>query len=361
MIKFLDLQKINHPFETGFKKKLTQVLKNGRFILGDEVRAFESDFAAYSHYNHGVGVGNGLDAITLIFKAYLALGKLQKGDEVIVPANTFIASVMAVVNADLVPVFVEPRLETYTINPELIEAHISDKTKAILLVPLYGRMCDMNRIQVIVKKHNLLVVEDAAQAHGLKQDDNHYPKAFSFYPGKNLGALGDGGMVLTNDSVLAETVRKLSNYGSIHKYHHENIGLNSRLDEIQAAFLSQKLPYLDQENKARQQIAKRYLSEIKNSKIILPQWNGSDDHVFHLFVIRTEDRSRLKKYLAENNIETLIHYPIPPHQQEALKNGASLSFPITEKIHREVLSLPIYSKLTDDEVSKIINVINAYE
>ncbi|MFL1011269.1 DegT/DnrJ/EryC1/StrS family aminotransferase [Flavisericum labens] len=364
MIKFLDLQKLNQPFEEKFQKKFCQFLKNGNYILGEEVSGFETDFAKYCSNKFGIGVGNGLDAISLIFKAYIELGKLQKGDEVIVPANTFIASIIAVLNAGLVPVLVEPRLETYNINPELIKGHITNKTKAILPVHLYGQMCEMDSINAIAQKHNLLVVEDAAQAHGLKHNNllakHGNPKAYSFYPGKNLGALGDGGMVVTNDLKLAETVKKLSNYGTVRKYQNEYIGLNSRLDEIQAAFLIEKLPFLDQENNTRKQIAKRYLSEIHNDKIILPRVNGADNHVFHLFVVRSQNRDELKEHLLKNNIESMIHYPIPPHKQNALGKWNSLSLPITEKIHQEVLSLPNNSALTEGEVSKIISAVNAF-
>ncbi|XCF05622.1 DegT/DnrJ/EryC1/StrS family aminotransferase [Tamlana crocina] len=363
MIKFLDLKKINSKFDEEFKTVLDGFLSSGNYILSEQVTKFESNFSEYCGSKYAIGVGNGLDAITLIFRAYIEMGKLKCGDEVIVPANTFIASVIGVLNAKLVPVLVEPRLETYNINPGLIEQHITDKTKAILPVHLYGQLCKMDEINSIAQKHNLLVVEDAAQAHGVSYKnitENNNPKAYSFYPGKNLGGLGDGGMVVTNDSNLADTIKKLRNYGSAIKYENQYIGVNSRLDEIQAAFLNIKLPFLDRENGARRQIAKRYLSEIKNKKIILPYWDGSSNHVFHLFVVRTENRGALKKHLEKANIEALIHYPIPPHKQQALEEWKSLSLPITEKIHREVLSLPINSTLTDDEVSEIISAVNAF-
>lgn len=359
MISFLDLHKLNQPFEAEFKEKFQSFLDNGWYVLGNEVNQFEEKFAKYCSSKHCIGVGNGLDALVLIFKAYIELGQLQKGDEVIVPANTYIASILAVLQADLVPVLVEPNLETYTMNPDLIVKNISPKTKAILAVHLYGQMCEMDKISVIAEKHNLIVVEDAAQAHGLKFTGNH-AQAFSFYPGKNLGCLGDGGAVVTNDDKLAETIKMLRNYGSKIKYEHELIGVNSRLDEIQAAFLSVKLPHLDSENEKRRAIAKRYLSEIKNDKITLPFWDGSDNHVFHLFVIRIEKRTELQNFLKQNGIETLIHYPIPPHKQKALQSFKNLSFPVTEKIHSEVLSLPLNGVLTDDEVSKIIKVLNEW-
>ena len=292
---------------------------------------------------------------------------MQKGDEVIVPANTYIASILAVLQSDLVPVLVEPKLETYNINPDLIEEKITSKTKAILPVHLYGQLCEMEEINAIAQKHNLLVVEDAAQAHGTEkvriqnsEFKNLGATAYSFYPSKNLGALGDGGAITTNDDELADVIFSLRNYGSKIKYENEIIGVNSRLDELQAAFLNVKLSHLDTENQIRRQIAKRYLSEIKNDKIVLPFWNESENHVFHLFVIRSINRNKLQTYLLENKIETMIHYPIPPHKQKALSNWNHLSFPITEKIHEEVLSIPMNATLTDDEIEYIILTLNRY-
>lgn len=366
MISFLDLKKINKPYEAAFQQKLKEVLENGWYILGKEVETFETAFAKYCKTDYCIGVGNGLDALILIFKGYIALGKLQKGDEVIVPANTYIASILAVLQADLVPVLVEPRLETYNINPDLIEEKITLKTKAILAVHLYGQSAEMERINQIAIQNNLLVVEDAAQSHGaesnLKYKTHHLKSsaAYSFYPGKNLGALGDGGAITTNDSELAKVVYSIRNYGSEKKYHNEHIGVNSRLDEIQAAFLNIKLSNLDADNDKRRAIAKRYLTEIKNKKIILPLWDFSNHHVFHLFVIRTENRVDLQEYLTQNDIHTVIHYPIPPHKQKALPEWNNLSFPITEKIHNEVLSLPISPVLTSEEVSFVIKVLNKY-
>lgn len=359
MIKFLDLHKLNQPFEAEFKVKFQSFLDKGWYILGNEVQQFEDNFAKYCDSKYCIGVGNGLDALVLIFKAYIELGHLKKGDEVIVPANTYIASILAVLQADLVPVLVEPNLETYNINPDLIEEKISTKTKAILPVHLYGQLCEMDKIMEIAYKYDLLIVEDAAQAHGLTFKGS-YARAFSFYPGKNLGCLGDGGAVVTNDEKLAETIKMLRNYGSKVKYENELIGVNSRLDEIQAAFLNVKLPHLNDENEKRRAIAKSYLSEIKNDKIKLPFWDESDNHVFHLFVIQTEKRTELQNYLKENGIETMIHYPLPPHKQKALTKWNNLSFPITEKIHNEVLSIPLNSILTDDEVSRIIKVLNRF-
>jgi dTDP-4-amino-4,6-dideoxygalactose transaminase len=318
----------------------------------------------FTSIGDSIGVGNGLDALVLIFKAYIHLGKLQKGDEIIVPANTYIASILAVLQADLVPVLVEPLLETYNINPDEIEAKITSKTKAILPVHLYGQLAEMNAINAIAKKHNLFVIEDAAQAHGSQFSENEkagnlsHAGAFSFYPGKNLGALGDAGAITTNDDALAAVLFSMRNYGSKVKYENEIIGFNSRLDELQASFLNIKLKQLDSENEFRRSMAKRYLSEIKNDKIIMPNWDLSQNHVFHLFVIRTSNRMDLQNYLKENGIETMIHYPIPPHKQKALLNWNHLSFPITEKIHNEILSIPINSVLTKKEIRKIINSSN---
>ena len=366
MIHFLNLRKLNQPFEVAFQKKMKQFLDGGWYILGNEVKQFEADFASYCGTKHCIGVGNGLDALVLIFKGYIHLGKLQKGDEVIVPANTYVASILAVLQADLVPVLVEPRLETYNINPEEIEAKITSKTKAILPVHLYGQLCEMKAINEIAQKHNLLVIEDAAQAHGSQFSENEkagnlsHASAFSFYPGKNLGALGDGGAITTNDDGLAEVLFSMRNYGSKVKYENEIIGVNSRLDELQAAFLNIKLKQLDSENEFRRSMAKRYLSEIKNEKIIMPSWDLSQNHVFHLFVIRTSNRLELQNFLKENGIETMIHYPIPPHKQKALSNWNNLSFPITEKIHDEVLSIPLNSGLKASEIQHIITILNQY-
>ena len=366
MILFLDLKKINEPYETAFQEKMKAVLDNGWYILGNEVKEFESSFAKYCGAKYCIGTGNGFDALVLIFKGYIQLGKLQKGDEVIVPANTYIASILAILQADLIPVLVEPKLETYNINPDLIQEKISSKTKAILAVHLYGQLAEMDTINIIARKFNLIVVEDAAQAHGavknlkLETDNLQSASAYSFYPGKNLGALGDAGAVTTNNAKLANVIRSLRNYGSENKYYNDYIGVNSRLDELQAAFLNVKLPYLDAENEKRRIIAKRYLSEIKNDKIILPFYDNLSNHVFHLFVIRTEKRTELQTFLLDNGIQAMIHYPIPPHKQKALVSFNNLSFPLTEKIHDEVLSLPISPVLTMVEVDYIIKIVNQW-
>jgi len=375
MIKFLDLHKINLHYEDAFQEKFNSFLDKGWYILGDNVKAFEKEFAEYCGTKYCIGVGNGLDALVLIFKAAIQLGKLQKGDEVIVPANTYIASVLAILEADLVPVLVEPNEHTFNIDPKKIQQAITPKTKAILPVHLYGQLADMETINAIAKQNNLLVVEDAAQAHGavfsaqsqlaensknLKAGNLSYAAGFSFYPGKNLGALGDAGAITTNDDELAKMINSLRNYGSETKYHNDFVGVNSRLDEIQASFLSVKLPYLNKENTIRKTIAKRYLSEIKNSKITLPFYDNSENHIFHLFVIRTEKRDELQHYLAENGIQTQIHYPIPPHKQKALPQFHQLSFPITEKMHDEVLSLPISPVMTEDEIDYVVKTLNQY-
>jgi dTDP-4-amino-4,6-dideoxygalactose transaminase len=305
-----------------------------------------------------------MDALVLILKGYIELGKLQKGDEVLVPANTYIATILAIIQADLVPILVEPRLETYNLNPDLISSKITHKSKAILVVHLYGQLAEIEAINSLAEQHNLLVIEDAAQAHGAFKNQKSKIKnqkssiAYSFYPGKNIGALGDAGAITTNDDALAKVIHSIRNYGSEKKYHNEYRGMNSRLDELQAAFLNVKLPYLDTDNNKRILIAKRYLSEIKNDKIILPNSNLS--HVFHLFVIRTDNRDALQEYLLQNGIETMIHYPIPPHKQKAFSEWNNQSFPITEKIHKEVLSLPISPIMTIDEVDFVIATLNKY-
>lgn len=365
MIKFLDLKKINNSYQEQFQQQLKTFLDKGWYVLGNEVKTFEENFGKFCGTKHCIGVGNGLDALVLIFKAYIQLGKMQKGDEVIVPANTYIASILAIREADLVPVLVEPRVETYNLNSELIQEKITPKTKAILAVHLYGQLAEMELINKIAKQNNLVVIEDAAQAHGAKVGDKKAGNlsnaaGFSFYPSKNLGALGDAGAITTDDDELAKVLFSLRNYGSEKKYHNDFIGVNSRLDELQAAFLNIKLPNLDAENEVRRKIAKRYLAEIKNLKIILPDWDFSNNHVFHLFVIRTQNRDELQNYLLQNEIETMIHYPIAPHKQKAFLEWNSLSFPVTELIHNEVLSLPMSPVMTNDEVTKVIEKLNQF-
>lgn len=366
MIKFLDLKKINEPYQPAFQSRMKLVLDSGWYILGNEVKAFESNFATYCGTKYCIGVGNGFDALVLIFKGYIQLGKMQKEDEIIVPANTYIASILAILEAGLIPVLVEPKLETYNINPDLIQQKITTKTKAVLVVHLYGQLADMEAIHIIAQNNSLLVIEDAAQAHGvgknqtLKIVNQESVIAYSFYPGKNLGALGDAGAVTTNDPDLAKVIQSLRNYGSETKYYNEYIGVNSRLDELQATFLNVKLLNLDSDNEKRRNIARRYLKEITNNRITLPEWDFSNNHVFHLFVIRTKNRMELQRYLLEKGIQTVIHYPVPPHKQKALSDYNMLSFPVTEKIHDEVLSLPISPVLTVEEVCFIIAALNTY-
>ncbi len=366
VIKFLDLQAINLQHKDEIEEQLLKVFRSGWYISGTEVNAFENNLAAFVGMKHAIGVANGLDAIRLIFKAYIQMGTMAGGDEVIIPANTFIASVLAVSDNNLTPVFVEPDIETYNIDISKIEEKITPKTKAILLVHLYGRVVFSEALIALAKKYNLKIVEDNAQAigatwNGIKTGALADVAAFSFYPGKNLGALGDAGAVTTNDTELANSIRAIANYGSSKKYINEVMGVNSRLDEIQAAVLNVKLKYLHHENEARQMIASFYINEIKNNKITLPQMpvDGAE-HVWHLFVVRCENRNELQTYLEEHGIQTLIHYPIPPHLQEAYRSFNHLHFPITEKIHNEVLSLPIGSVMTADEMRQVAETINKF-
>ncbi|NOY48894.1 MAG: DegT/DnrJ/EryC1/StrS family aminotransferase [Chlorobi bacterium] len=366
MIQFLDLQAINSRFESDFKKAFNELLVSGRYILGDGVKTFETNFASYCGTKYCIGVGNGLDALILIFRAYIESGKLKKGDEVIVPANTYIASILAIIHAGLTPVFVEPELETYNISTEKIKEVITPQTKAILAVHLYGQLADMKAIVSLAKQHNVLVIEDAAQAHGAVNSDAKRAgnlgdaAGFSFYPSKNLGALGDGGAVTTNDEKLANLIYKLRNYGTSSKYVNDYIGFNSRLDEIQALFLNIKLKKLDDDNAKRIQIAQQYLSHITSSKVKLPYFSNQQDHVFHQFVVRVEERESFVDYLKNNQVETLIHYPIAPHKQKALSKFAHLKLPITEQIHKSVVSIPLSPIMTNVQVNKIIQLLNAY-
>lgn len=365
MIKFLDLHKINQQYRKEIDQAIQKVLDSGWYVMGKAVEAFEQEFAHYCGTKYCIGVGNGLDALILILKAYKELGQLKGGDEVLVPANTYIATILAISQNNLIPVLVEPDLTTFNIDIKKIEEKITPKTKAILPVHLYGQICEMETISQIAEKYNLLVIEDAAQAHGAilnhKKAGNWGNAAgFSFYPGKNLGALGDGGAITTNDCDLAKCIFALRNYGSQKKYVNQYKSINSRLDEIQAAVLSVKLRHLDTEIKARQKIAQFYSENIKNQAIVLPTWKNIAQHVFHLFVIRTENRENLQKYLAENKIQTIIHYPIPPHKQEAYKEWHKISLPITEKIHQEVLSLPISPVMEEEKAAFVCKMLNKY-
>lgn len=369
MIKFLDLKKINLQYKADFEAAFQRVINSGWYILGNEVEAFEREFAEYCGVKHCIGVGNGLDALHLILRAY----GIGEGVEVILPSNTYIATWLAVSYAGATPVPVEPDIYTYNIDPKLIKAKVTKKTKAIIPVHLYGQVCDMELINDLAKKYNLKVIEDAAQAHGAilngKRVGNLADAAgFSFYPGKNLGALGDGGAITTNNDELARKVRLLRNYGSEKKYHNKYKGFNSRLDEMQAAFLRIKLKYLDKENQHRREIAQYYCDNIKNPNIILPSLSPSLnhpifqslDHVWHQFVIRHSNRDKLQHYLKENGIQTMIHYPVPPHKQNAYEEMNDLSLPIAEKISKQVLSIPISSHISEITMKNIAKIINNY-
>ena len=365
MIKFLDLYSINQVHKQELKDAFERVLDAGWFIMGAELKKFENDFAAYCGTKHAIGVANGLDALILIIRAYKELEVFKEGDEIIVPSNTFIASILAVSANNLVPILVEPDIDTYNINPALIEARITPKTKAILPVHLYGQLCDMENINKIAQKHNLKVIEDCAQSHGAESNGRKAGNfgdaaGFSFYPGKNLGALGDGGAIVTNDDELASALRALANYGSHIKYQNKYKGVNSRLDELQAALLGVKLKTLDKDTEVKRTIANRYLNEINNDKVVLPKVTNQSAHVWHLFVVRTKDRDDLQQYLTNNGIQTIIHYPVPPHKQEAYKEWNELSYPISEQIHAEVLSLPLSPVMPVEEVNKVIEVMNNY-
>ncbi|HIC8756702.1 DegT/DnrJ/EryC1/StrS family aminotransferase [Elizabethkingia anophelis] len=366
MIKFLDLQKINMLHQEAIENKLLEVFRSGWYLMGSEVKNFENNLANYIGSSHAIGVANGLDALRLIFRAYIELGVMKSGDEVIVPANTYIASILALSDNGLIPVLVEPDIQTYNLDISKIEEKITDKTKAILLVHLYGRIVFSERLQELVKKYNLKLIEDNAQAIGARWKDTKSGNlgdaaGFSFYPGKNLGALGDAGAVTTNDGELAKSIRAIANYGSNQKYINIYKGLNSRLDEIQAAILDVKLPHIDVENASRRKVALQYNTKIKNPKLTLPEIpENNAEHVWHLYVIRCVDRNELQSYLTENGIQTIIHYPIPPHQQKAYKEMNHLSFPISEQIHEEVLSLPISSILTEQEVERVIELLNKF-
>ena len=365
MIKFLDLKAINDSFEPELSQSIKRVIDSGWYLLGNEVNAFEQEYASYIGTKYCIGVANGLDALRLILKAYLELGVMQEGDEIIAPANTYIASILAITDNRLVPVLVEPDLNTFTINSSLIEAKITKRTKGIMLVHLYGLNAMTYEIGLLVEKYNLKLIEDNAQAAGCYWEQKRtgslgHAAGHSFYPGKNIGCLGDGGAVTTNDNELANVIRALANYGSTKKYVNDYQGLNSRLDEIQAAILRTKLPRLDADNKRRHEIAHYYLNNITNPNIILPKHDSQLAHVWHLFVIRTSKRNYLQQYLTDNGIQTLIHYPIPPHQQLAYKEWNDLRFPATEQIHKEVISLPISPMMTDENIKIVVQMLNRF-
>lgn len=366
MIKFLDLQKINAQYGAEIKESVQEVIDSGWYILGNKVKSFEEAFASYCGVKHCIGVANGLDALVLILNAYVELGKLKKGDEILVPANTYIATVIAITKVGCVPVFVEPDEASYLLSSEGLEAHLSTKTRAMMPVHLYGQLADMQSLMAFAKQHNLLVIEDSAQSHGAMQAGKKsgnwgHASGFSFYPGKNLGALGDGGAVTTNDDTLAEMVRTLGNYGSEKKYHNKVEGMNSRLDEIQAAALTIKLKYLDKDTAYRRKIATYYSQHIKNAKLSLPQWDDNvHNHVFHLYVIRCADRAGLQDYLNQHQIQTIVHYPIPPHKQAAYAAYNEVQLPLTEQLSAEVLSIPVSPVMNWDAVEEVVRVLNQY-
>lgn len=366
MIKFLDIKRITESFEPGLSQEIQRVVSSGWYLQGSEVQRFEQAFAGYCGTKHCIGVANGLDALVLILRAYMELGVMAEGDEVIVPANTYIATILSISRNGLRPVLCEPDLDTYLIDPSRIEALITERTKAIMVVHLYGQTVDMDPVNRLARKYNLKVIEDSAQAHGAiykgrRTGNLGDASGFSFYPGKNLGAMGDGGAVTTNDAALAEAVRVLANYGSSVKYVFRYKGINSRLDEIQAAVLGYKLRRLDADNDKRREVAEMYLEGIVNPLITLPQWNHGENHVFHIFPIRCSRRDALQEYLKENGVQTLIHYPVPPHKQEAYKEWNALSYPITERIHEEILSLPVSPVMTVGEVGQVIETINGFK
>ena len=361
MIKFLDLYKINEQYRLEIDSAIKRVLDSGWYLLGDECKAFEESFATYCGTKHAIGVANGLDALNLIIKGY----GFGNGDEIIVPANTYIASILAISQNGVTPILVEPDIDTYNINPDLIEKQITPNTKAIMVVHLYGQAVAMQKIWDLAAKYNLKIIEDAAQAHGAIYQERRVGNlgdaaGFSFYPGKNLGCMGDGGAITTNDDELAHKIRALRNYGSHKKYENIYQGVNSRLDEIQAAILNVKLKYLDEDNKKRDKIAQYYLDNIKNQFIILPKVSTTGSHVWHLFIIRTPCREHLQNYLLNKNIQTLVHYPIPPHKQQAYSKWNGSHYIVTEKIHAEVLSLPISPVIQLHEAATVVSVINDY-
>lgn len=366
MIHFYNLQQINARYRNEIIAAASKVIDSGWYILGREVEAFERAFSDYCGVKHVVGTASGLDALTLIIRGYIELGVLKEGDEILVPANTYIATVLSITENGLVPVPVEPDIRTYNLADNLLVRHITKKTKAILTVHLYGRVGYSETMRTVADTHGLEIIEDGAQAHGAVYKGKRVgalgdASGFSFYPTKPLGALGDGGAVTTNDEALAEVVKTLRNYGSREKYHNLYKGVNSRLDEMQAALLSVKLKYLDMENATRREIARNYLAGIKNGKLILPQEPACpESHVWHLFVVRTKKRDKFREYLSDAGIETLVHYPIPPHKQAAFKEWNKLKYPVTEEICETTVSIPLHPAMTEKEVEAVIDACNAY-
>jgi dTDP-4-amino-4,6-dideoxygalactose transaminase len=366
MIRYLDLQKVTQKYFVEIHEAVERVIASGWYIQGNENKIFEENYARYIGTKYCIGVGNGLDALRLILKAYIELGVLHYGDEIIVPANTYIATILAITENNLIPVLVEPSIDTFQIDPTKIEKAITPRTKGIMIVHLYGQCAYVNVIGELCKRYNLKLIEDNAQGHGCifkgkRTGSLGDASGHSFYPGKNLGAFGDAGAVTTDDKDLADMIRSLGNYGSSKKYVSDYRGYNSRLDEIQAAILNVKLKYLDEDNEYRRKIAKYYIEHIINKNIILPKVKEWNKHVFHIFTILSPKRDELQKYLLDNNIQTLIHYPIPPHKQKCFQEWNNLSLPITEIIHREELSLPISPVMTEEEISEVVSVINKFD
>ncbi len=372
MIKFLDLQSVNAQYAIELQEAAIRVIESGSYLLGDEVSNFEYNLGKYIGAKHTIACANGLDALRLILKAYIEIGVMQEGDEIIVPANTYIASILAITDNRLVPIFVEPDIHSYNLDLNKIEDRITTKTKAIMVVHLYGQVCWNNQLVQIAKKHNLKIIEDNAQAigsewQGKKSGTLGDAAGNSFYPGKNLGALGDSGAVTTQDEELAKVVKAIANYGSSKKYVNDYQGLNSRMDEIQAAFLGVRLKYLDKENQLRREIAQYYLDNINREKFILPiippgtTAAAYQSHVWHLFVIRNKQRDKLQNYLTEQGIQTLIHYPIPPHKQKCYAEYNNLSLPITEQLANEVISLPISAIISMEDIAQVVNSLNNFQ
>jgi dTDP-4-amino-4,6-dideoxygalactose transaminase len=386
MISFLDLKKINDSFEPHLSDAIQRVLDSGWYLLGNEAKSFENEYAQFIGTKHCIGVANGLDALRLILKSYMEMGQMKEGDEIIVPGNTYIASILAITDNRLVPILIEPDIDSYNLDISLIENHITDRTRAIMVVHLYGQACWSRDLEEIALRHNLKIIEDNAQAagafYGLKRTGSLGNAAgHSFYPGKNLGALGDAGAVTTDDDELADVVRTIANYGSKEKYRNLYKGLNSRLDEMQAAILRTKLPRLDADNQRRREIAQYFIDHINHPDIVLPTVGSSElndrsselqnllapcsvlralNHIWHLFIIRTTERGELQKYLTENNVQTLIHYPIPPHKQLAYKEWEHIKLPVTELIHNHVLSLPMSPLMNDIEAESVVTIINNF-
>ncbi len=372
-IPYLPLQKINNRYASDIKQAINEVVDSGWYLRGQQTQLLEQEYAEYIGTRYCVACGNGLDALTLILRAYKELGVLHDGDEVMVPANTYIASILAITENNLTPVLMEPRIDTFQMDDTLIEERITPKTRAVMLVHLYGRCAYTERIAQLCDKYQLLLIEDNAQAHGahFPSSISHFPfkktgslghaAGHSFYPGKNLGALGDGGAVTTNDKQLAEIIRALGNYGSSKKYHFDYLGKNSRMDEIQAAVLRVKLRHLDEDNGRRQDIALRYIREINNPQLRLPSEEFVRNSVHHIFPVLCEERNHLQEFLLNNGVETIIHYPIPPHRQPCYAEWNNLCLPVTDRIHRQELSIPLHPLLSNEDISRIILLMNAFE